>query len=118
LRRDMPPFLWKTWTTLAHASDFASSCLDTAYRGILMVGQALDSRTHAAALLRTLADAADDPSVSTERLGLLAHLVGRHLADEAVAGTKPRTWTGKFVELGAPNSDPQIVQIIGPKHSN
>jgi len=41
----------------------------------------IDGRAHAAALLRTLADAADDPDVSEERLASLAALIGRHLQD-------------------------------------
>jgi hypothetical protein len=65
-----------------------------------MVGLTSDSRAHAATLLRTLADAADDPSVSIERLGLLAELVGRHLADEATSETRRRVWTGGQIVLG------------------
>jgi hypothetical protein len=45
--------------------------------------QIVDGRAHAAALLRTLADAADDPDVSEERLASLAALIGRHLLDNA-----------------------------------
>jgi len=47
------------------------------------MGQTLEGRAHAAALLRTLADAAEDPSVSAERLASLAMLIGRHLVDIA-----------------------------------
>jgi hypothetical protein len=43
----------------------------------------INNREHAAALLRTLADAADDPDVSEERLASLAALIGRHLLDIA-----------------------------------
>jgi hypothetical protein len=47
------------------------------------VGQAFDGRAHAAALLRTLADAAGDPAVSGEKLASLAVMIGRHLTDVA-----------------------------------
>lgn len=49
-----------------------------------MGSRVVDGRAHAAALLRTLADAADDPDVSIERLASLAALIGRHLLDAAV----------------------------------
>lgn len=49
----------------------------------------VNSRAHAAALLRTLADAADDPDVSEERLASLASLIGRHLLD--VSSARPST---------------------------
>jgi len=48
-----------------------------------MRSRVVDGRAHAAALLRTLADAADDPEVSEERLASLASLIGRHLLDAA-----------------------------------
>jgi hypothetical protein len=48
-----------------------------------MRSQIVDGRAHATALLRTLADAADDPDVSEERLASLAALIGRHLLDSA-----------------------------------
>jgi hypothetical protein len=48
-----------------------------------MGSQIVQGRAHAAALLRTLADAADDPDVSEERLASLAALIGRHLLDIA-----------------------------------
>ncbi|MGE0766704.1 MAG: hypothetical protein AB7L90_09595 [Hyphomicrobiaceae bacterium] len=54
-----------------------------------MASRVVESRVHAAALLRTLADAADDPEVSEERLASLAALIGRHLLD--VATNQPAT---------------------------
>lgn len=50
-----------------------------------MGSRVVDGRAHAAALLRTLADAADDPDVSEERLASLAALIGRHLLDVSSA---------------------------------
>ncbi len=47
------------------------------------MGQTLDSRAHAAALLRTLADAAEDPAISEERLAALAQMIGQHLMENA-----------------------------------
>jgi hypothetical protein len=45
----------------------------------------LDSRAHAAMLLRVLADTAADPKVPIEELAALAEKIGSHLRDEAAA---------------------------------
>jgi len=49
------------------------------------MGSSLDSRAHAAMLLRVLADTAADSNVSTEELAALAEKIGAHLRDEAAA---------------------------------
>jgi hypothetical protein len=49
------------------------------------MGSSLDSRAHAAMLLRVLADTASDSNVSLEELAALAEKIGAHLRDEATA---------------------------------
>lgn len=49
------------------------------------MGSSLDSRAHAAMLLRVLADTASDSNISIEELAALAEKIGAHLRDEAAA---------------------------------
>lgn len=51
------------------------------------MGISLDSRAHAAMLLRVLADTATDSNVSIEELAALAEKIGAHLRDEAATST-------------------------------
>jgi hypothetical protein len=56
----------------------------------------LDRRAHAALLLKVLAEAAEDVTVSHESLALLAHRIGAHLLDEVESrvGSRPGTSIG------------------------
>ncbi len=51
------------------------------------MGSSLDSRAHAAMLLRVLADTAADARVSAADLAALAEKIGTHLRDEAATST-------------------------------
>lgn len=66
----------------------------------------LDRRAHAALLLKVLAEAAEDATVSEKDLAVLAHRIGAHLLDEvesraiAHAGPQLRLIEGGLIGEG------------------